>query len=94
MAENKENQNSAHGRNTTNTAGVDTGEAVGTAGGVVAGAAVGSLLGPLGTVAGGIAGGMLGNKVGEGAGGATTTRKMRMVLMVTTTPRTKQNKLH
>ncbi|GED17575.1 glycine zipper domain-containing protein [Aneurinibacillus migulanus] len=68
MAENNDrNRNDADGRNVTNAADGDIGEAVGTAGGGVAGAAVGSIFGPLGTVAGAVVGGALGNQVGEGA---------------------------
>jgi outer membrane lipoprotein SlyB len=70
MAENNNrNRNGAAGRNKTNTAGVDTSEAVGTVGGGVAGAAAGSLLGPVGTIVGGVAGAVMGNKMGEGAEG-------------------------
>lgn len=76
MSENNErNQNDTGGLNSTNNAGVDTGEAAGTVGGAAVGAAVGSVFGPLGTVAGAVAGGALGNQVGEGAGGVDNDTK-------------------
>ncbi|TNJ62135.1 hypothetical protein FE784_32460 [Paenibacillus hemerocallicola] len=64
---NDRNRNDGYDRNTTDTNGIEAGEALGTVGGGVVGAAVGSALGPIGTVVGGIVGGALGNKVGEGA---------------------------